>query len=102
MSPYPCLLRVALALCAVGASLADASAQVTAEKSSDKVSVKIDGRLFAEYLANSNGKPIVWPIIGPAGGEMTRSYPMKKSPGEETDHPHQRVAVVHPRRCQRR
>ena len=89
MSPS-LLLRVVLVVCASLLALSNASAQVTAEKSADKVTVKIDGRLFAEYLTNSNGKPIVWPIIGPAGGEMTRSYPMKKSPGEETDHPHQR------------
>jgi hypothetical protein len=90
MSPQVQLFRVALVAMAVPMATSMASAQVTAEKSSDKVTIKIDGRLFAEYLTNSNGKPIVWPIIGPSGGEMTRSYPMKKSPGEETDHPHQR------------
>jgi methane monooxygenase PmoA-like len=65
-------------------------AEVTAEKHTDKVTIKIDGQLFTEYLTDSNGKPILWPIIGPTGAAMTRSYPMKKVAGEATDHPHQR------------
>jgi hypothetical protein len=67
-----------------------ARGEVTAEKSDDKVTIKIDGKLFCEYLTNSGGKPIVWPIIGPGGAEMTRSYPMKKKDGEATDHIHHR------------
>jgi hypothetical protein len=67
-----------------------AHAEVTAEKTDDKVTIKIDGQLFCEYLTDSGGKPIVWPILGPGGAEMTRSYPMKKVEGEETDHVHHR------------
>jgi len=65
-------------------------AEVTAEKSNDKVTIKIDGELFTEYLTNSGGKPILWPIIGPTGAAMTRSFPMAKVAGEATDHVHQR------------
>jgi hypothetical protein len=63
--------------------------EVTAEKSADKVTVKIDGKLFTEYLTRSGSKPILWPVIGPTGAPMTRSYPMEKVAGEATDHIHQ-------------
>ena len=56
-------------------------AEVTAEKSDEKVTIKIDGELFTEYLTNSGGKPILWPIIGPTGAAMTRAYPMAKAAG---------------------
>ncbi|MEX2140570.1 MAG: PmoA family protein [Pirellulales bacterium] len=65
-------------------------AEVTAEKSDDKVTIKIDGKLFTEYLTKSGSKPILWPVIGPTGAPMTRSYPMEKVAGEATDHVHQR------------
>jgi len=49
--------------------------------------VKIDGRLFTEYLVRSGTKPILWPIIGPTGKPMTRDFPMRDRPGEAKDHP---------------
>ena len=52
--------------------------------------MKIDGRLFTEYLVRSGTKPILWPIIGPTGKPMTRDFPMRDRPGETKDHPHQR------------
>ena len=52
--------------------------------------VKVDGKLFAEYVVDQANKPYLWPIIGPTGKEMTRSYPMKDVPGEKQDHPHHR------------
>jgi hypothetical protein len=66
------------------------SAEVTVEKSPGGATVKIDGQLFTEYLVESGGKPILWPIIGPTGKPMTRSFPMEKVSGEKTDHPHHR------------
>ncbi|MBN2023222.1 MAG: PmoA family protein [Pirellulales bacterium] len=69
------------------------SADVTAELSKDKsrVTVKIDGQLFAEYLTRSGTKPIVWPIIGPTGKPMTRGWPMTQAgPHEQKDHVHHR------------
>jgi hypothetical protein len=67
-----------------------AAAEVTAERSSSGVVVKIDGQFFTEYLTRSGNKPILWPVLGPTGKPMTRSYPMGKAPGETKDHPHQR------------
>jgi hypothetical protein len=71
-----------------------AYAEVTVEKLAGGAVVKIDGVLFTEYLIESGGKPILWPIIGPTGKPITRSYPMQKlvdeSPKEKTDHVHHR------------
>ena len=83
---------VAIAL-AVTTMIAQASAQhVTAQQSDNGVIVKIDGRLFTEYVVRSGTKPILWPILGPTDQAMTRGYPMKPGAGESTDHVHQRSA----------
>ena len=62
-------------------------------KQTDKgYQINIDGKLFAEYLTDFKGTPIIYPIIGPTGQEMTRSYPMlpEGKPSEKLDHPHHR------------
>ncbi len=71
-------------------SNAGIAAEITAERSANGAVVKIDGRLFTEYLTRSGTKPILWPIIGPTGKPMTRDFPMRKQAGEKTDHPHHR------------
>jgi hypothetical protein len=64
-------------------------AEVTAERSERGVVVKIDGELFTEYLTQAGQSPALWPIIGPTGKAMTRSYPVgPREPGETDDHPH--------------
>ncbi len=81
---------VSLILFALLATIAPSPAEVTAEKSEKGVVVKIDGELFTEYITEFGGKPILWPIIGPTGKPMTRSYPMIEGiEGERKDHPHQ-------------
>jgi methane monooxygenase PmoA-like len=62
----------------------------TLEKNEHGVTVKLDGKLFTAYVIDNGPKPILWPIIGPTGAEMTRAYPMKNVPGERQDHPHHR------------
>jgi hypothetical protein len=52
--------------------------------------VKVDGQVFAEYVVDQANKPYLWPIYGPTGKSMTRSYPMKNVEGEKQDHPHHR------------
>lgn len=48
--------------------------------------------LVAGYLLDSNGKPIVYPLVGAGGHHMTRNFPMKKDQGENErgDHDHHR------------
>ncbi len=55
--------------------------------------VKVDGQVFAEYVVDQANKPYLWPIYGPTGKSMTRSYPMKNVDGEKQDHPHHRGLV---------
>jgi Methane oxygenase PmoA len=66
-----------------------AEADVTAERSKRGVVIKIDGELFTEYLTQAGQSPAMWPIIGPTGKPMTRSYPVGPPvKGETDDHPH--------------
>lgn len=46
---------------------------------------------IAGYLLDSNGKPIIYPLLSPSGKRVTRDFPMKEgNPAERTDHDHQR------------
>jgi hypothetical protein len=56
-----------------------------------KVTVKLDGELFTEYIYEGHSKPILYPVLGPGGQPMTRDYPMKEDVDNEArDHPHQK------------
>ncbi len=51
---------------------------------------------FTSYVfgdANAS-RPYFYPLIGPGGAAMTRSFPMRDLPGETTDHPHHRSLWV--------
>ncbi len=68
-----------------------AAAEVTIERSDNGAIIQVDGELFAEYLILAGNQPAIWPIIGPTGKPITRSYPI--GPLLETevkDHPHHR------------
>lgn len=63
------------------------------EESSDPAGWKIydDDELVAGYLIESNGKPIVYPVIGPNGQAMTRQFPIEDALAtEKKDHQHHR------------
>ncbi|MCI0331638.1 MAG: PmoA family protein [Planctomycetes bacterium] len=66
-------------------------AEVAAERSERGVVVKIDGELFTEYLMKAGQSPALWPVIGPTGKQMTRSWPVgppRNGEKETDDHPH--------------
>lgn len=72
-------------------SQARADGAVTITEGDGKAVVRIDGQPFAEYVFRGHAKPIIYPIIGPYGIEMTRHYPMKEGQDNEAhDHPHQK------------
>jgi hypothetical protein len=81
-----------LTLPLIVASLPVASAaDIVVEKIDGGVTVKVGDQPFTTYLFESGVKPILWPVIGPTGQEMTRAWPMRKdNPDEKTDHVHQR------------
>lgn len=66
------------------------AAELEVRKGERGVRVEVDGKLFTEYLIQTGPKPILWPIIGPTGVEMSRAFPMEDRSGEKHDHPHQR------------
>ena len=71
-------------------------AEITVEPSDKGAVVKVDGKLFTEYVTGyGEGEiletPILWPILGPSGKAITRSYPMAEGhKSERKDHPHHR------------
>jgi hypothetical protein len=64
--------------------------QVTLQPDQEGVRVLVGGELFTRYIVRSGAKPILWPIIGPTGKEMTRAFPMRNDTDEKKDHVHQR------------
>lgn len=79
------LIAMFLALSTAG------TADFQLQQTDEGVTVNLDGKLLTRYLVKSGTKPILWPIIGPNGKELTRGYPMvKANPGERTDHTHHR------------
>jgi Methane oxygenase PmoA len=77
MRIHRCLFGV-VCLFAMSVGIASA-ADFTVEKTDNGVTVKLDGKLFTEYLIQSGKKPVLWPIIGPTGKPMTRPWPMDTS-----------------------
>lgn len=58
--------------------------------SNGNLRVELNGRFFTEYFYTNVPRPFCFPIIGPGRAPMTRNFPMRNVPGEETDHPHHR------------
>ena len=56
----------------------------------DRVRVEIGGKLFTEFRHGDAAHVYYYPVLGPDGAKMTRSWPMENVPGEERDHPHHR------------
>lgn len=82
-------LRCVFFVVVVGILPVIARADVTAERSDRGVVVKIDGRLFTEYLTKAGHSPSMYPVIGPTGQPVTRSYPFTPPvSGGTKDHPH--------------
>ncbi|RLD53153.1 MAG: hypothetical protein DRI97_13790, partial [Bacteroidetes bacterium] len=54
-----------------------------------KVDVMIDGKLFTSYIyPDEIKKPVLWPLMSPAGNMLTRSFPLENKVGDRADHPH--------------
>jgi hypothetical protein len=84
------LIAALMLVFAFAARIATA-ADIVVEKIDGGVKVKVGDQPFTTYVFESRVKPILWPVIGPTGKEMTRAWPMRPgNPDEKTDHPHQR------------
>jgi len=60
------------------------------EKVTNTVGVFISRSSFTTLNFADGPKPYFYPIMGPTGDPVTRSYPMQKVEGETSDHPHHR------------
>lgn len=76
----------------VASPIVQAADPFVVKRTEDGVSVTLDGKLLTNYLTRSGAKPILWPVIGQDGVELTRAYPMKEEGGEheKKDHIHHR------------
>jgi hypothetical protein len=87
---------VGFLLSLAAAALADDARQppvgpIALEKRADRVVVTIAGEPFTEYLFQKDGlrRPVLFPIHGPHGLTLTRSWPVgPRLPGDPDDHPH--------------
>ena len=98
---------LSLSLTLAAATRAAEGVQIT--QTNDRVRVEVNGALFTEYffkmrqhpalMTDKNGNTTTnptkhtyfYPLMGPGGVNMTRSWPMKNDvEGEEKDHPHHR------------
>ena len=87
-----------LIVLSIGIPRFDTSAGIAAEpafsltKTDSEVIVKIGDQTFAEYVFDdpNTNKTYLWPVYGPTGTAMTRSFPMKAVEGEVQDHYHHR------------
>jgi hypothetical protein len=68
------------------------AAELTLKQTDKGYDIYIDGQLFAGYITDYKGTPIIYPIIGPTKKKMTRDFPMleRNDQTEAKDHPHHR------------
>ena len=59
----------------------------------DRVRVEIGGQLFTEYIFKGASRPYCYPILAADGTSLVRDFPMKETPGEDTDHKHHRALM---------
>jgi hypothetical protein len=93
-------LSLALALSALAAAAWTARSPaaepdaVTIKVSDDHIDFLAGKALVTSYhRAATVAKPYFWPVNGPGGVPLTRSWPMEEAqPGGSTDHPHQKSA----------
>jgi azurin len=65
------------------------SASVKLHKLDDRIRVELGGELFTEYVYKGENHSYLYPLIGPDGVTLNRSYPINDQVlGEEHDHPH--------------
>ena len=85
--------RTILSCVTLALPLVTTAQTVTVRPSDGGLRVEIDGVVFTEYVTKNTARPYLYPLIGAAGVNVSRDFPMKKdTPGEAKflDHPHHR------------
>ena len=65
--------------------------KISLKKENGSLVVNVGDKLFTQYVYKDakRAKPVLYPVIGPLGLPMTRSYPLEEAAkGEAKDHPH--------------
>lgn len=81
------------ALCSISLLLSQCSSEAVLDlevnEDEKKVDVVVDGKLFTSYIYPEQiKKPVLWPLMSPAGNMLTRSFPLVNKEGDRSDHPH--------------
>ena len=87
------LLRPLLAAVALATTACAADTHVKLTQLDDRVRVEIGGKLFTEYFFKGASRPYCYPVLAADGTSLARDYPMKETPGEDTDHKHHRALM---------
>ena len=83
------MIRAAILCAAIAVGTLAAAAEVRLERRDGRIDVTVDGKPFTAYVFAGHPKPILFPVIGPGGAAMTRSWPLVDDvAGEPHDHPH--------------
>ena len=92
MKPWKSALPVVICLALLPGTLpaAEMKSEVKLTPLADRVRIEIDGRLFTEYIFKGAKRPYCYPVLAADGTSLVRDFPMKETPGEDTDHPHHR------------
>lgn len=83
-------MRAPLALATLSLLASSLAAQVVTMQPTDAgLRIDIDGQFFTEYQTKDVPRPFFYPVIGAAGENIVRNFPMKPGvEGEPQDHPH--------------
>lgn len=74
-----------------GQDVQSLSQDIRLEMEEGRVGIFCGGEPFAFYQTKSTPRPILWPIHGPDGVKLTRSWPIANDESEsKRDHPHHR------------
>jgi ketosteroid isomerase-like protein len=87
------LLLFCLAAGALSAAAGAADTNVKLTTLDDRVRVEIGGQLFTEYFFKGASRPYCYPVLASDGTSLVRDFPMKATPGEDTDHKHHRALM---------
>jgi len=64
---------------------------VELKRNGENVDFYVNGKLFTRYDTTTGpNKPYFYPVNAPTGGQVVRHWPVEKTEGETTDHPHHR------------
>ena len=91
------LVTVCVSQIITPATAGNAMTDVKLTPLADRVRVAIGGQLFTEYIFGDGAtRPYCYPILAGDGMPLTRNFPMKNVPGEDTDHPwHRSLMFAH-------